>query len=372
LILLILLILLFSFFSCNGETDDANDWKEATPLHGIYQNDFLLGNIISPGDLGTDRFILLKRHFNTVTAENHMKPENIVSRTQPWNYTFNNADNIVDTARVNGMKVVGHTLIWHSQTPSWLTKNNDGTPLGREIALHNLEKYVTDVVKHFEGKLISWDVVNEAMRESDSITAAQAENWRSCLRTDESGWYKAIGPEYIEAAFLAARAADPNAKLYYNDYNLNNANKARAVYKMVYEINDNNRVGGRLLIEGIGMQTHHHLTTKPETVKASIELFAQLGVEIAISEMDIQAAGNLPEGNVKWNEEAAQRQAVLYAKLFQIFLEKVDNKQVIKRVTFWGIDDGTSWRSSTHPTLLDSNYGLKPAFYAVMNPERYY
>jgi endo-1,4-beta-xylanase len=355
---------IFSFFSCNGDPVE-----ESLTLKDKYKSDFLMGNIISPSDLNnTVRFNYLKQHYNTLTAENHMKPDNIAPSSKPadddWNYRWTNADTIVDAAIAEGMNVVGHTLIWHSQTPSWLTT---GT---RVEVLGNLEKYITDVADHFKGRLISWDVVNEAMR--DGLTASNATNWRSCLRetgTDGSRWNVTIGPEYIEKAFLAARAADPDAKLYYNDYNLNNANKARAVYNMVNEINNNNRVGGRLLIEGIGMQTHHHLGTDPQTVKESIELFASLGVEIAISEMDIQAAGNLPVvGNITWGDKAKQDQAALYATLFRIFR---DNAASISRVTFWGIDDGTSWRYYSHPTLLDKDYNPKPAFYAVMDPDSY-
>ena len=372
------LIFLFSFFSCGGSPDDPSDWREAEPLYKIYENDFLLGNVISfPRDTENDRFILLKRHFNTVTPENHMKPENIAPSSRPadnnWVYRWNSADDIVDTARVNGMNVVGHTLIWHSQTPSWLTT---GT---RTEVLGNLNKYIADVAGHFKGKLIAWDVVNEAMKESNNISASDAMNWSSCLR--DSGWKTNIGPDYIEKAFLAAREADPDAKRYYNDYNLNNPNKRDAVFNMVEDINGRYpKTGGRPLIEGIGMQTHHHLGTDPETVKDAIKKFALLGVEIAISEMDIQAAGDLPKvGIVTWGDKAAQDQAVMYATLFKIFKE---NYQVISRVTFWGIDDDTSWidlengnlkpsNRRAYPTLLNGDYSLKPAFFAVMDPSRY-
>jgi endo-1,4-beta-xylanase len=359
----VILFLVVSFFSCNGFIEEPQDWQEARPLHEIYKDDFLLlGNVISfPRDLENDRFILLKRHFNTVTAENHMKPENIVSRTQPWVYTYNNADNIVRTAREAGMNVVGHTLIWHNQTPPWLTT---GT---RAEVTSNLNKYITDVATHFKGKLISWDVVNEAMR--DNLSASDAMNWSGCLRN--SGWNN-IGPDYIEKAFLAVQAADPDVKRYYNDYSLNNPNKRDAVYNMVKDINGRYpKIKGRPLIEGIGMQSHHHLGTNPETVEDSIEKFYSLGVEIAISELDIIAAGKELNG-APWNEKAAEDQAKKYAAMFKIFIKHSDK---IERVTFWGIDDGTHWRtldgSGAHAALLDADLKLKPAFYAVMDPYKY-
>jgi endo-1,4-beta-xylanase len=365
-VLALLLIFVFLVFSCNEVPEEEDwggppvPWNTVDPLKDRYENYFLMGNIISPGDLGKVRFDILKYHYNTVTAENHMKPENIVSRDTPWAYQFNNADPIVNAALAEGMNVVGHTLIWHDQTPAWLTTGNAATVEA------NLNKYVTDVVDHFKGKLISWDVVNEAMRDGLSENQAAAD-WKSCLRPLPQNRWLVIGPEYIEKAFLAARAADPNVKLYYNDYNLNGAAKATAVYNMVKNINERYpNVGGRRLIDGIGMQSHHHLGTASSTVEASIKMFAELGVEIAISEMDIQAAGNLPVvGTVTWGDDAAKKQAAQYAYMFRIFKRYRAN---ISRVTFWGIDDGTSWRSSSYPTLLDKDYKLKHAFYAVMNP----
>jgi endo-1,4-beta-xylanase len=355
--------------SGNGETSGENlNWDAESSLYAEYEGTFLIGNIIrSPGsaDLAGVRFNILKRHFNTATAENHMKPDYIAPTSSGGAYKWGDADAIVDAANAAGLKMHGHTLIWHSQTPSWMTSGNDKT-----VLLNNLEKYVTDVVTHFKGKVISWDVVNEAMDESDNISESKANgDWTKCLRN--SPWNKA-GTDYIEKAFLAARAADPDARLFYNDYNLNHAYKSRAVYNMVKDINERYPdVGGRPLIDGIGMQTHHHLNTNPDTVKAATELFASLGVEIAVSEMDIVACngGDINDSRLgAWNEAASQKQAELYAKLFKIYK---DNAAHITRVTFWGLDDGTSWRSPNYPTLLDRNYNLKPAFFAVQDPSQF-
>jgi endo-1,4-beta-xylanase len=363
-------------FSCDfsfkekPDEDEPASWDTAKPLHEIYKNDFLMGNIVSPGDLGTVRFNILTRHFNTATAENHMKPDFIAPSSKPtsddWAYRWTQADSIVNAVNAAGLKMHGHTLIWHSQTPSWLSAGD------KETVLANLEKYVTEVVTHFKGRLISWDVVNEAMR--DGLTSADAAgDWKNCLRTTGNAWNTNIGPEYIEKAFLAARAADPDAKLFYNDYSLNSFqgnNKQRAVYNMVRDINNRYpNVGGRPLIDGIGMQSHHHLNTTPESVEASIELFSSLNVDITISEMDIQAAkasyNNLTNS---WDDNAARNQAQKYAAMFRIFKKHASK---ISRVTFWGLDDGTSWRKDSHPTLLDKDYNLKPAFYAVVNPDKY-
>jgi endo-1,4-beta-xylanase len=350
-------------------TQEPVSWKTAQPLYESYKDNFLLGNIVSPGDLGTTRFEILKRHFNTATAENAMKPEAIAPSSKPasddWPYRWNQADNVVKAVNDAGLPMHGHTLIWHSQTPSWLSTGD------KETVLANLKKFVTEVADHFKGKLISWDVVNEAMR--DGLTSADAADWRNCLRKNDNGWNRAIGPEYIEEAFLAARAADPEAKLFYNDYNLNSNQgngKPRAVYNMVKYINERYPdVGGRPLIDGIGMQSHHHLGTTPESVEASIQLFSSLGVDITISEMDIQAAkANYNNLKNDWDDKAAQDQAQKYAAMFKIFKKYASN---ISRVTFWGLDDRTSWRASAYPTLLDKDYNLKPAFDAVANPDKF-
>ena len=350
-------------------TQEPDSWKTTQPLHEPYKDYFLLGNIVSPGDLANDRFNILKRHFNTATAENAMKPDNIAPFSKPasddWSYRWTQADNLVNAVNAAGLPMHGHTLIWHQQTPSWLFAGD------KETVLANLEKFVTDVAGHFKGKLISWDVVNEAMR--DGLTAADAANWKNCLRMNDNGWNKAIGPEYIEKAFLAARAADPDAQLFYNDYSLNSFtgnNKHRAVYNMVKDINERYPdVGGRPLIDGIGMQSHHHLNTTPESVEFSIQLFSSLNVKITISEMDIMAAKGYGNGLTNdWDDSAAELQAKKYAAMFRIFKKYASN---ISRVTFWGLDDRTSWRASTYPTLLDKDYNLKPAFQAVANPDNF-
>lgn len=212
--------------------------------------------------------------------------------------------------------------------------------------------------------------------DKDSSEKSEIGNWKNCLRYADNSWNKTIGPAYIEKAFLAARAADPAAKLFYNDYNLNNEYKAKAVYKMVMDINNRYpNIGGRKLIDGIGMQSHHHLKTDPLTVKASIQLFSSLGVDIAVSEMDIMAVGDFgyPPETFAWNITTAQLQAEQYAAMFDIFREYSSN---ISRVTFWGLDDGTSWRGgnrtdgpNAYPALLNSDYSLKLAFDAVAGIE---
>ena len=320
---------------------DSMDIEDLTPIKNVYQNEFLIGNAISTKDLSGSRFKLLNHHFNAITAENDMKPE--VLQPSKGNFSFSQADEIISSAIANGMKIHGHVLVWHQQTPSWMNQTTSSSgqtsPLDRETALINLTTHTDTVVRHFDEKfntgiqnIISWDVVNEAINDNPSDPT----NWKGALR--QSAWYNAIGTDYIEQAFLAARNADPDAKLYYNDYNLDNQNKARAVYSMVEDINSRYpNVGGRPLIDGIGMQGHYILGTSVDNVKSSIELFASLGVEISITELDIRAGS---DGVL--TEAQANSQGYLYAQLFKLFKSNANN---IARVTIWGLEDSSSWRS---------------------------
>ena len=338
--------------------------KDLLPLKDVYQDDFLIGAAISAEDMEGVRFDMLKMHHNSVTTANAMKPDAL--QNQKGVFTFDGADKLIEKALAEGMKVHGHTLLWHQQSPQWMNTTTDAegnaVPLSREEALENLRTHITTVMEHFGNKVISWDVVNEGMNDNPSNPA----DWRKALR--QSPWYQAIGEDYIEQAFLIARGVldahpDWDVKLYYNDYNEDNQNKATAIYSMVKELNENYAKDhpGKLLIDGVGMQGHHNSRTNPENVKLSLERFISLGVEVSITELDIQAGSNYT-----LTQEEAEYQAYLYALMFKTFKE---NSQHIARVTLWGMDDGTSWRSATNPLLFDKNLQAKPAYHAVIDPD---
>ncbi len=339
--------------------------KDLKPIKDVYENDFLIGTAISAEDLDGIRFDLLKLHHNTITAANAMKPSEL--QRVKGTFTFEGADKLVDKALAEGLNVHGHTLLWHQQSPEWMNTTTDAegktVALSREEALDNLRTHITTVMEHFGDKVISWDVVNEGMNDNPP----NPNDWRKSLR--QSPWYQAIGEDYIEQAFLIAREVldahpDWDITLYYNDYNEDNQNKATAIYNMVKEINENyaKTHPGKLLIDGVGMQGHHNSRTNPENVKLSLEKFISLGVEVSITELDLQAGSNYT-----LTEEEAEYQAYLYAQMFKTFKE---NSEHIARVTLWGMDDGTSWRSATNPLLFDKNLQAKPAYYAVIDPEK--
>lgn len=340
--------------------------KDLKPLKDVYKYDFLIGTAISLRDFDGIRFELLQKHFNVVTAENAMKPSEL--QAVKGVFTFDAADKLVDSAISAGMKVHGHTLVWHQQSPDWMNTTTDAEGktvyLSREEALANMRNHIRTVIEHFGNRVISWDVVNEAMDDNPSNPS----DWKGSLR--KSPWYYAIGDDYVEQAFLAAREVldehpDWDIKLYYNDYNLDNQNKATAVYNMVKELNEKYQKNhpGKRLIDGIGMQGHYRVNTNPTNVELSLQRFAGLGVEISVSELDMQTGSGY-----QLTEKEANDQAYLYAQLFNIYRKYSDN---IARVTFWGMDDGSSWRASENPLLFDRSLQAKPAYYAVADPDAF-
>jgi len=364
IILILFAIAFICIAACSTMSNKTTRNLNNLPLKDIYKNDFLMGNIINHTYMDGDYFNLLKTHFNTVTCENAMKPDHLGPVIRGGAYRFAEADRMVDRMIENDIQVHGHVLVWHSQSHAWMT---NGTP---EEVRENMADYINTVLEHYKGRVFSWDVVNEAFANG----IFDPSNWRNCLRFN-SGWYQALGPDFIELAFRTARAADPDITLYYNDYGLNNRNKAIAVSNMVREINDKYKAEGntRNLIEGIGMQGHYGLWLNVNDVRNSLGIFRELGVEVSISELDVESylTNNAQWGtnrNSPLEESQALQQARLYAQLFRLFRE---NSDIIKRVTFWGMDDKNNWKSIGNPCLFDGDLKPKPAFFAVLNPDSY-
>ena len=327
-----------------------------------YKNHFLVGNIINEKYMESVYFDVIKNNFNIITPENNLKPASITSN-RGGSYNWSYADKIVNQSLENGMLVHGHVLVWHDWTPEWMTK---GT---RAEVEDNLKNHITDVLTHYQGKIHSWDVVNEAIR--NSLSAQDAKDWKKCLRTDNP-WYRALGASYIETAFRAAREADPDITLYYNDNGLDWPNKTEAVWKMINDINTRYKKSteqDRNLIEGLGIQSHYEVRWFNENmVRSSLEKLKTLKIEISISELDVNFA-NYKEGSGKdiiMSEYDAAVQAGIYSRLFKIYREY---SSYISRVTMWGVDDHNSWISAGTPCLFDRYLNPKKAFNAVFNPE---
>jgi len=366
-------------------------FDELPSLRMIWADYFPMGNIIASvnfpwqgghmADIGNPaREHLLTRHFDIVTAENEMKPEWIRPHPESWNIA--GADSIVNFTQTQGMRLHGHTLVWHSQTPAWMYAHGDRSRSAE--AIENMTYHIERVMRHFGDSVESWDVLNEVFPSSVG-GGVNSRNWRNFLRV-YSGWLRAIGSDpngdcFIWIAFTTARRIadeiNPDMLLYYNDYNLDSVNKRAAVYYMVREMNERfaRENNGRRLIDAIGMQGHYHRDgagaafpwgpTSPASVRASIQRFASLGVYVSITELDV-TVGNADVRPISPRQE--RNQAILYAQLFRVFRE---NAEHIRRVTFWGIDDPASWRARGSPLLFGENLMPKESFWAVANPEAF-
>ncbi|MEU4421661.1 endo-1,4-beta-xylanase [Actinoplanes sp. NPDC024001] len=280
------------------------------------------GTAVAASRLGDSTYTsILRTEFNSVTAENEMKWDATEPSRGSFNYT--SGDRIVALAQANGQQVRGHTLAWHAQMPGW-AQSLSGSTLRSAMLNH-----VTQVAAHYRGKIHSWDVVNEAF----------ADDGRGSRR-DSS--LQRTGNDWIEAAFRAARTADPGAKLCYNDYNTDGVNaKSTAVYNMVRDF----KARG-VPIDCVGFQSH--LTNSaPSDYRANLQRFADLGVDVQITELDISGSS----------------QATAYAAVTNACL-------AVSRctgITVWGIRDSDSWRTGANPLLFDANGTKKAAYTAVLN-----
>lgn len=362
-------IIIFSVytFGCNSTEEidpiiedpkDQNDDKEeevvAIPLKELFKDYFPIGAAITPqhADLATIHGEALVKHFNSVTAENVMKPESL--QRNKGVYTWEGADRIVQFAKNNNLQVRGHTLTWHSQSPDWMFYDENGELLSREVASAQLEEHITTVMSRYKGDVYAWDVVNEAMSDWDP-------NGEIIYRED-SPWYKIFGPSYIDSAFVFAHRADPEAKLFYNDYNSIFSWKRNKIYDLVKRLKDNN-----IPIDGVGLQGHWMIETSEQDIRTTLDLFRGLGVEIQITELDLPVyLSSNEEGSMVYTETFSQRQKQTYSMIFQVLL---DYKDVITGVTFWGIGDDASWLDQpgrkAFPFLLDENLQPKPAYFEV-------
>ena len=309
---------------------------------------------------------IVSRQFDTVTAENDLKWERV--HPEPDRFDFEPADRYVEFGAKHGMFVVGHVLLWHQQTPAWVFAGENGRPLDRATALARLEGHIDAVVGRYRGRIGGWDVVNEALDEDGSLR--------------KTPWLEAIGEDYVAKAFEFARAADPGAELYYNDYNLWKPAKRDAAVRLVQGL----KAKG-LRVDGIGEQGHWGLDDPPlPAIDAALAAIRASGARALVTELDVDV---LPRDPEMWGADLSQdariraatnvypdglppavqeQLARRYADLFKLFL-----RHDVGRVTFWGVTDATSWLHDfpipgrvNHPLLWDRDGREKPAFAAVV------
>lgn len=349
----------------------AEPLKPVEGLKDSFKDRFLIGVALNKAQiLGKDTLAhaFTVQHFNSITAENEMKWERI--HPQPDVYDFTVPDSLIAFGERNGMFIVGHTLVWHSQVPDWVFTDEKGKPLTRDALLQRMKDHIYAVVGRYKGKVDGWDVVNEALDEDGKLR--------------KSRWYEIIGDDYIQKAFEFTREADPNAELYYNDYNIELKTKREGAVRLLQELQQKG-----IKIDGVGIQGHWHLHQPDlQEIDSSFQAYGQLGLKVMITELDVNV---IPEPSGIIGADIAQQadyqsklnpwpesfpdsmQQVLasrYAELFGLFLKHSDK---VSRVTFWGIHDGYSWKNNwpipgrtTYPLLFDRNYQPKPAYDAVI------
>ena len=339
--------------SCTYVAEIAEE-RPVPSLKEVFKDYFPIGVSIGIPMISTPQFRdLLLKQFNSVTAENQMK----MNWLHPSDglFHFDNADRIVNFALQNNIKVRGHTLIWHGSTPEGFFLGNDMKPLDKELLLKKMENYIKTVVGHFKGRVYCWDVVNEAVADG-------AENFRRSM------WLKYIGKDYVEKAFRWAHEADPGAILFYNDYNAIKPGKRQKIYNLIKRLKKKG-----VPIHGVGIQGHWYLNWPPiHDIKSAIKIYASLGVEVQITEMDISF--------YSWEDRSSRyrrltdrmevRQAERYQELFEVFRKYPD---VITGVTLWGLYDGQTWLDffpvkgrKNWPLLFDVGLEPKKAFWEIV------
>lgn len=323
------------------------------PLKEHFAGKFLVGAAVSEYTIEKDQE-LLKKHFNSITAENEMKPMHMQS--EQGKFDFEVSDKMVQFAEDNGMEVRGHTLVWHNQMPSWFFTDENGDDVTRDELLKRMKDHIDAVVTRYKGRIHAWDVVNEAVEDRGE------ETYRS------SKWVDIIGEDFIDYAFKYAHEADPEALLFYNDYNESHPNKREKIYHLVKGMLDRG-----IPIHGVGLQAHWNLYDPVhQDIEDAIKRYSELGLQLHVTEMDVSMFEfNDERTDVKEpTKEMLHFQAERYERFFDLFTKYSDN---VKSVTFWGISDAYTWLDDfpvrgrkNWPFVLDEKGEPKPAYHRIV------
>ena len=337
-VLMLLALVATLMFSLSGSTQPAT-----TSLRSLAQKQGIgLGTAVLMEPFRNDSTYrtVLAREFNILTPEYDMKFQPL--HPERDRYDFGAADALVTFAKANQMQVRGHTLVWHESLPDWLTKGE----WTREELMDILRQHIYTVVGHYRGQLVAWDVVNEAVAGKNSLR--------------DTIWQRVIGPEYIEMAFRWAHEADPQARLFYNDYGGEElGEKSDAIYALVKDLRQRN-----VPIHGIGLQMHRSIKNppNPEAVAANIKRLGELGLEVQITEMDVKIADGT--GTM---EQRLAAQADVYRNMMRVCLAH----QKCTAFVLWGVNDRYSWiprylKQPDSPLIFDESSRPKPAYNALM------
>jgi endo-1,4-beta-xylanase len=345
-------------------------------LKDVFRGKFRVGAAVGTHQVTGDapaELILVSKQFNTVTPENLLKWAEV--HPEPETYNFEPADRFVGFGERHKMFIVGHTLVWHNQTPDWVFEDNSGKPLSRNELLKRMRDHIHAVVGRYKGQIHAWDVVNEAIDDDGSMRKTK--------------WQQIIGDDYFEKAYQFAHEADPKAELYYNDYNEWKPEKRQGINKLIQQLRKKN-----IRIDGLGLQGHWGLGyPSTEEIETMFDDYGKLGLKLMITELDVTVLPDASQSrgaDITRNEPLrkqldpysdalpAGRQKQLadrYGEFFRLFVKHADK---IDRVTFWGVHDGHSWRNGwpvkgrhDYPLLFDRQLRPKAAFEAVIETATY-
>ena len=342
----------------------------AQGLKDAYKNYFTIGVALNQRNVSDNaQKALVCREFNSVTAENDMKPGELHPKEGVWN--FEKADRIANFCRENGIKLRGHCLCWHAQFADWMFVDKKGKEVKKEVFYERLREHIHTVVNRYKDVVYCWDVVNEAMADDGGFRGPRR-GGEEPSPYRQSRHFKLCGDEFIAKAFQFAREADPNALLFYNDYSCVDEGKRERIYNMVKKMKD-----AGVPIDGIGMQGHYNIYFPDEAkLDKAISRFKEIVKHIHITELDLRM-NNESGGQLMFSRGEAKpmpaymntMQTDQYARLFKVFRKHAD---VIDNVTFWNLGDRDSWLGvNNHPLPFDENYKPKACYRAIrdFNPE---
>lgn len=334
--------------------------EQSVTLKDAYQDYFSIGVAVSPRALQNDEAAMILDQFNSLTAENAMKMGPIHPEENRFNWEP--ADKIVEFAQTNNLKMRGHTLCWHSQAPKWIFVNEKGDTVSKEVLLKRLEDHITAVVSRYKGKIYAWDVVNEVISDKKD----------EYLR--KSPWLTIIGEEFIARAFQYAHNADPDALLFYNDYNEINPVKREKIFKLVKSLKD-----AGIPIHGVGLQGHWAINEPSyNQLDSTLTRFSELGLQLQVTELDISVypkehnrrAAKPEDSNTSFTSEREQQQLEAYKMCFELFRK---HKNSVSSVTFWNVSDRHSWLDNfpvrgrkDYPLLFDKDLKPKKVYWEVV------
>ena len=331
-----------------------------TGLKDAYKDYFSIGVAVNMRNISNpEQIAVIKKDFNSITAENDMKPQ----PTEPAYGQFNweNADKIANFCRSNGIKLRGHCLMWHAQIGEWMYKDEKGDLVSKEKLFQNMKHHITAIVERYKDVIYAWDVVNEAISDG---------GWQGGRRGmgehpspyRNSPLYQIAGDEFIKKAFIYAREADPNVLLFYNDYNAADPGKRDRIYNMVKSMKEEG-----VPIDGIGMQGHYNVYgPSMEDVDAALTKYSTIVKHIHITELDIRANQEMG-GQLNFSRDGGNISQVVktlqedqYARLFKVLRK---HKDVVDNVTFWNLSDRDSWLGArNYPLPYDENYKAKRVY----------